>query len=60
MSFVPTSWNQPVLTAEYTGLGVTQALEAIRQVNLAIRFYQASPNEMFGNIREAPERRRAP
>src|SRR5688572_33124340 len=46
-SFVPTSWNPPVLTGEFTGLGVTRMLEAIRQVDLGIRFYQASSSEMF-------------
>src|SRR5688500_749637 len=48
MSFVPTSWPQPILTAETTGLGVTRVLEAIRSVNRQIRFYQASSSEMFG------------
>jgi GDPmannose 4,6-dehydratase len=55
MSFVPTSWNQPVLTGEFTGLGVTRMLEAIRQVNPSIRFYQASSSEMFGKVREVPQ-----
>ena len=55
MSFVPTSWNQPVLTAEFTGLGVTRMLEAIRQVDQSIRFYQASSSEMFGKVREVPQ-----
>ena len=54
-SFVPTSWNQPVLTAEFTALGVTRLLEAIRQVNPRIRFYQASSSEMFGKVREVPQ-----
>jgi GDPmannose 4,6-dehydratase len=54
-SFVPTSWNQPVLTGEFTGLGVTRMLEAVRQVDLGIRFYQASSSEMFGKVREAPQ-----
>ncbi len=54
-SFVPTSWNQPVLTGEFTGLGVTRMLEAIRQVDLGIRFYQASSSEMFGKVRETPQ-----
>lgn len=54
-SFVPTSWNQPVLTAEFTALGVTRILEAIRQVNPAIRMYQASSSEMFGKVREVPQ-----
>jgi len=51
-SFVPTSWNQPVLTGEFTALGVTRVLEAIRVVNPQIRFYQASSSEMFGMVRE--------
>jgi len=55
MSFVPTSWNQPVLTGEFTGLGVTRMLEAIRQVNPKVRFYQASSSEMFGKVREIPQ-----
>jgi len=54
-SFVPTSWNQPVLTGEYTALGVTKLLEAIRLVNRKIRFYQASSSEMFGKVRETPQ-----
>ncbi len=54
-SFVPTSWNQPVLTGEVTGLGVTRLLEAIRQVDPSIRFYQASSSEMFGKVRETPQ-----
>ncbi len=54
-SFVPTSWNQPVLTGEFTGLGVTRMLEAIRQVDRSIRFYQASSSEMFGKVRETPQ-----
>jgi GDPmannose 4,6-dehydratase len=54
-SFVPTSWNQPVLTGEFTGLGVTRMLEAVRQVDSGIRFYQASSSEMFGKVREAPQ-----
>ncbi len=55
MSFVPTSWNQPVLTAEFTAIGVTRMLEAIRAVNPRIRFYQASSSEMFGKVREIPQ-----
>jgi GDPmannose 4,6-dehydratase len=55
MSFVPTSWNQPVLTGEFTGLGVTRMLEAIRQVDTSVRFYQASSSEMFGKVREIPQ-----
>jgi GDPmannose 4,6-dehydratase len=54
-SFVPTSWNQPVLTGEFTGLGVTRMLEAVRQTDPTIRFYQASSSEMFGKVREAPQ-----
>jgi GDPmannose 4,6-dehydratase len=54
-SFVPTSWNQPVLTAEFTALGVTRILEAIRQVDPGIRFYQASSSEMFGKVRQTPQ-----
>ena len=54
-SFVPTSWNQPVLTGEYTALGVTRLLEAIRQVAPEARFYQASSSEMFGKVRRAPQ-----
>ena len=54
-SFVPTSWSQPVLTAEFTAVGVTRLLEAIRQVNPKIRFYQASSSEMFGKVQEVPQ-----
>jgi GDPmannose 4,6-dehydratase len=54
-SFVPTSWNQPVLTAEFTAVGVTRLLEAIRRVDPQIRFYQASSSEMFGKVREVPQ-----
>jgi GDPmannose 4,6-dehydratase len=61
MSFVPTSWNQPVLTGEFTGLGVTRVLEAIRLLNPGgIRFYQASSSEMFGKVREVPQRETTP
>jgi GDPmannose 4,6-dehydratase len=60
MSFVPTSWNQPVLTGEFTGLGVTRMLEAVRQVDLSIRFYQASSSEMFGQVREVPQTEMTP
>lgn len=59
-SFVPTSWNQPVLTGEFTGLGVTRVLEAIRVVNPAIRFYQASSSEMFGKVLEIPQKEDTP
>jgi GDPmannose 4,6-dehydratase len=54
-SFVPTSWNQPVLTAEFTAVGVTRLLEAVRAVDPEIRFYQASSSEMFGKVREVPQ-----
>lgn len=56
MSFVPSSWQQPVLTAEFDAVGVTRLLEAIRLVNRGIRFYQASSSEMFGQVREVPQR----
>ncbi|HEV3480415.1 MAG TPA: GDP-mannose 4,6-dehydratase [Gaiellaceae bacterium] len=59
-SFVPTSWNQPVLTAEFTAVGVTRMLEAIRSVDPHIRFYQASSSEMFGKVREVPQNERTP
>ncbi len=59
-SFVPTSWNQPVLTGEFTALGVTRTLEAIRQVDPSIRFYQASSSEMFGNVRHSPQNEETP
>ena len=55
MSFVPASWDQPMLTGEYNAQGVTRALEAVRQVDPTIRFYQASSSEMFGKIREVPQ-----
>jgi GDPmannose 4,6-dehydratase len=55
MSFVPASWDQPMLTGEYNSQGVTRALEAIRRVNPKIRFYQASSSEMFGRVREVPQ-----
>jgi GDPmannose 4,6-dehydratase len=54
-SFVPTSWTQPVLTGEFTALGVTRMLEAIRTVDPTVRFYQASSSEMFGNPPETPQ-----
>jgi GDPmannose 4,6-dehydratase len=54
-SFVPTSWNQPVLTGEFTALGATRVLEAIRLVDRKIRFYQASSSEMFGKVQETPQ-----
>ena len=59
-SFVPTSWSQPVLTAEVTGLGVARMLEAIRLVNPKIRFYQASSSEMFGKVVEVPQKETTP
>jgi GDPmannose 4,6-dehydratase len=59
-SFVPTSWNQPVLTGEVTALGVTRILEAIRLSNPKARFYQASSSEMFGKVREVPQRETTP
>jgi GDPmannose 4,6-dehydratase len=55
-SFVQTSWNQPVLTGEFTALGVTRLLEAIRTVNPEIKFYQASSSEMFGKVTETPQK----
>jgi GDPmannose 4,6-dehydratase len=54
-SFVPTSWNQPVLTGEFTALGVTRMLEAVRSVDPGTKFYQASSSEMFGKVREVPQ-----
>jgi GDPmannose 4,6-dehydratase len=54
-SFVPTSWAQPILTSEFTALGVTRILEAIRLVDPTIRFYQASSSEMYGKVRETPQ-----
>lgn len=59
-SFVPTSWNQPVLTGEVTALGVTRLLEAIRLVNPQTRFYQASSSEMFGKVRQVPQTEETP
>jgi GDPmannose 4,6-dehydratase len=59
-SFVPTSWVQPVLTGEFTALGVTRMLEAIRLVDRKIRFYQASSSEMFGKVQETPQTERTP
>jgi GDPmannose 4,6-dehydratase len=60
MSFVPTSWNQPVLTGEFTALGVTRMLEAIRMVDPSIKFFQASTSEMFGKVRETPQNEQTP
>lgn len=59
-SFVPTSWNQPVLTGEVTGLGVTRMLEAIRHVHPKAKFYQSSTSEMFGKVREVPQNEMTP
>ena len=59
-SFVPTSWREPVLTAEFTAVGVTRVLEAIRYVNPEIRFYQASSSEMFGKVQEVPQKETTP
>ena len=55
MSFVPTSWTQPMLTGEFTAIGVTRVLEAMRQICPKARFYQASSSEMFGKVREVPQ-----
>lgn len=59
-SFVPTSWTQPVLTGEFTALGVTRLLDAVRLERPAARFYQASSSEMFGKVRETPQRETTP
>src|SRR6188472_353017 len=59
-SFVPTSWNQPVLTGEFTAIGVTRMLEAVRLVDPKIRFYQASSSEMFGKVQETPQTEKTP
>ncbi|HEV3086526.1 MAG TPA: GDP-mannose 4,6-dehydratase [Candidatus Elarobacter sp.] len=59
-SFVPTSWTQPVLTGEFTALGVTRVLEAVRSVDRPIRFYQASSSEMFGKVSESPQNEQTP
>jgi GDPmannose 4,6-dehydratase len=55
MSFVPASWDQPLLTGEYNSMGVTRLLEAVRQVNPEVRIYQASSSEMYGRVREVPQ-----
>jgi len=60
MSFVPASWDQPMLTGEYNSQGVTRLLDAIRQVDPTIRFYQASSSEMFGKVREMPQTETTP
>lgn len=59
-SFVPTSWKQPILTADVTALGVTRLLEAIRVVDRSIRYYQASSSEMFGKVLEVPQSEQTP
>ncbi len=59
-SFVPTSWLQPLLTGEFTALGVTRVLEAVRLVDPGIRFYQASSSEMFGKVRQEPQNEQTP
>src|ERR1700690_830428 len=59
-SFVPSSWNQPVLTGDVTALGVTRILEAIRFINPKIKFYQASSSEMFGKVLEVPQKETTP
>ena len=60
MSFVPASWDQPMLTGEFNALGVTRILDAIRQVDTSIRFYQASSSEMFGKVRDVPQTEATP
>src|SRR5215212_7585050 len=60
MSFVPASWDQPMLTGEFNSQGVTRTLEAIRRVNPKIRFYQASSSEMYGRVREVPQTEMTP
>jgi len=60
MSFVPASWDQPLLTGEYNAMGVTRMLEAIRQVDTSIRIYQASSSEMYGRVREVPQTESTP
>ena len=59
-SFVPTSWKQPILTGDVTGLGVTRVLEAVRVVDKSIRVYQASSSEMFGEVQEVPQTEKTP
>ena len=59
-SFVATSWSQPVLTGEFTALGVTRMLEAIRQIKPEAKFYQASSSEMFGKVKETPQHEKTP
>lgn len=59
-SFVPTSWRQPILTGDFNAIGVTRLLEAIRQIDTNIRFYQASSSEMFGRVSETPQNENTP
>ena len=59
-SFVPTSWTQPILTGEFTALGVTRMLEAIRHIDKKIKFYQASSSEMFGKVQQVPQTEKTP
>lgn len=59
-SFVPTSWSQPLLTGEFTAIGVTRMLEAVRHVDKKIKFYQASSSEMFGKVRQTPQNEDTP
>ena len=60
MSFVPASWDQPLLTGEFNSMGVTRMLEAVRQVNPEVRLYQASSSEMYGRVREVPQTEMTP
>ena len=60
MSFVPASWDQPMLTGDYNAQGVTRVLEAVRQVDPSIRLYQASSSEMYGKVREVPQTEMTP
>src|SRR5579872_6346107 len=60
MSFVPASWDQPMLTGEFNSQGVTRLLDAVRQVDTSIRIYQASSSEMFGKVREVPQTEMTP
>jgi len=60
MSFVPASWDQPLLTGDYNSMGVTRTLEAIRQVDTSIKIYQASSSEMYGRVREVPQTETTP
>src|SRR5919112_3291781 len=60
MSFVPASWDQPLLTGEYNAMGVTRLLEAVRQVHTGVKIYQASSSEMYGRVREVPQTEMTP